>query len=252
MTATETATTPLGFKPKRSPHVPDIVVLDYGSGNIRSAERAVARTGARVTVTADRHWAVAADGLVVPGVGAFAACMEGLLGVDGAAVIAERLAAAKPVLAICVGHQVLFANGIEHGVEAAGCGIWSGTVSSTSWLGSSPYLIVSVPDDATGSSSSAHAVSARAAAPSAGSPSRVRRLTRPSEQTTRQSAWMIVQDLAPGALMLLGCDAPEQVMPTRPACAPALSSSVAVSRTERSLALPGTVAAVAAIGTLSM
>ena len=107
---------------------PEIVVLDYGSGNIRSAERAVARTGARVTVTADPHRAIAADGLVVPGVGAFAACMEGLLAVDGATVIAERLAAAKPVLAICVGHQVLFANGIEHGVEAAGCGIWPGTV----------------------------------------------------------------------------------------------------------------------------
>ena len=107
---------------------PEIVVLDYGSGNIRSAERAVARTGARVTVTADRHRAIAADGLVVPGVGAFAACMEGLLAVDGATVIAERLDAAKPVLAICVGHQVLFANGIEHGLHAAGCGIWPGTV----------------------------------------------------------------------------------------------------------------------------
>ncbi|GAA3715739.1 imidazole glycerol phosphate synthase subunit HisH [Microlunatus aurantiacus] len=107
---------------------PDIVVLDYGSGNIRSAERAVARTGARVTVTDDRRAAVAADGLVVPGVGAFAACMEGLRAVDGPAVIAERLAADRPVLAICVGHQVLFANGIEHGVEAAGCGVWPGTV----------------------------------------------------------------------------------------------------------------------------
>ena len=109
-------------------HAPEIVVLDYGSGNIRSAERAVARTGARVTVTSDPTLAIAADGLVVPGVGAFAACMEGLLAVDGAAVIAERLAAEKPVLAICVGHQVLFGNGIEHGVEAAGCGIWPGTV----------------------------------------------------------------------------------------------------------------------------
>ncbi len=107
---------------------PDIVVLDYGSGNIRSAERAVARTGARVTVTADRARAIAADGLVVPGVGAFAACMEGLVAVDGAAVIAERVAAGSPVLAICVGHQVLFGNGIEHSVEAAGCGIWPGTV----------------------------------------------------------------------------------------------------------------------------
>ena len=106
----------------------EIVVLDYGSGNIRSAERAVARTGARVSVTSDPELAIAADGLVVPGVGAFAACMEGLLAVDGAAVIVERLAAEKPVLAICVGHQVLFGSGIEHGLKAAGCGIWPGTV----------------------------------------------------------------------------------------------------------------------------
>ena len=103
-------------------------MLDYGSGNIRSAERAVARAGARVGVTADPERALAADGLVVPGVGAFAACMEGLAAVDGPAVIARRVAAGKPVLAICVGHQVLFGNGIEHGVDAAGCGVWPGTV----------------------------------------------------------------------------------------------------------------------------
>jgi glutamine amidotransferase len=107
---------------------PDVVVLDYGSGNIRSAERAVAKTGARVTVTSDPMLALAADGLVVPGVGAFAACMDGLVDVDGPEVITDRLAAGKPVLAICVGHQVLFDNGIEHGVDAAGCGIWPGTV----------------------------------------------------------------------------------------------------------------------------
>lgn len=107
---------------------PEVVVLDYGSGNIRSAERAAARAGARVTVTADPELAVAADGLVVPGVGAFAACMEGLVAVDGPAVIAERLIAGKPVLAICVGHQVLFDHGIEHGLDAAGCGVWPGTV----------------------------------------------------------------------------------------------------------------------------
>lgn len=103
-------------------------MLDYGSGNIRSAERAVARAGARVRVTADPERALAVDGLVVPGVGAFAACMEGLAAVDGPAVIARRVAAGKPVLAICVGHQVLFGNGIEHGVDAAGCGVWPGTV----------------------------------------------------------------------------------------------------------------------------
>ncbi len=107
---------------------PNIVVLDYGSGNIRSAERAVAKAGARVTVTSDPALAAAADGLVVPGVGAFAACMAGLVEVGGPRLIAERVAADKPVLAICVGHQVLFGNGIEHGVNADGCGIWPGTV----------------------------------------------------------------------------------------------------------------------------
>ncbi len=104
------------------------MVLDYGSGNIRSAERAVARAGVEVTVTADPEAALAADGLVVPGVGAFAACMEGLTAVGGPAVIARRRAEGRPTLAICVGHQVLFAVGIEHGVRADGCGIWPGSV----------------------------------------------------------------------------------------------------------------------------
>ncbi len=105
-----------------------VVILDYGSGNIRSAERAVARTGVRVEVTADPERALAADGLVVPGVGAFAACMTGLAAVDGPRVITERRAGDRPTLAICVGHQVLFSVGIEHGVRADGCGIWPGVV----------------------------------------------------------------------------------------------------------------------------
>ncbi len=105
-----------------------VVILDYGSGNIRSAERAVARTGVEVEVTADPQRALAADGLVVPGVGAFAACMTGLAGVGGPGVIAERQSLARPTLAICVGHQVLFTEGIEHGVRADGCGIWPGRV----------------------------------------------------------------------------------------------------------------------------
>lgn len=105
-----------------------VVVLDYGSGNLRSAERAVARTGVDVTVTADHEQALAADGLVVPGVGAFAACMEGLRAIDGADLVARRVAAGRPTLAICVGHQILFEAGIEHGVRAAGCGIWPGLV----------------------------------------------------------------------------------------------------------------------------
>ncbi len=105
-----------------------VVVLDYGSGNLRSAERAVAHAGADVVVTADLEQALAADGLVVPGVGAFAACMQGLTDVGGPGLIARRVAAGKPTLAICVGHQVLFDAGIEHGVRAVGCAVWPGLV----------------------------------------------------------------------------------------------------------------------------
>ena len=105
-----------------------IVVLDYGSGNLRSAQRALQRVGAEVTVTGDPHAAEAADGLVVPGVGAFAACMAGLSAVHGPRVLGRRLTGGRPVLAICVGMQVLFDRGVEHGLETPGCGEWPGTV----------------------------------------------------------------------------------------------------------------------------
>ncbi|MBC6461546.1 imidazole glycerol phosphate synthase subunit HisH, partial [Actinomadura sp. HBU206391] len=106
----------------------DIVVLDYGSGNLRSAERAVARLGVKVTVTSDSDAALNADGLVVPGVGAFAACMAGLRAVGGERIIGRRLAGGRPVLGICVGMQILFAKGVEHGVSTEGCAEWPGTV----------------------------------------------------------------------------------------------------------------------------
>ncbi|GAA2847046.1 imidazole glycerol phosphate synthase subunit HisH [Streptosporangium fragile] len=105
-----------------------VTVLDYGSGNLRSAERALARVGADVTVTADYEAAMEADGLVVPGVGAFAACMRGLREVRGERMIDRRLAAGRPVLGICVGMQILFQTGVEHGVTTEGCGEWPGTV----------------------------------------------------------------------------------------------------------------------------
>ncbi|QRP51101.1 imidazole glycerol phosphate synthase subunit HisH [Amycolatopsis sp. FDAARGOS 1241] len=105
-----------------------MVILDYGSGNLRSAERAVARAGAEVEVTADPHAAVEADGLVVPGVGAFSACMAGLLDVKGHRIIGKRLAGGRPVLGICVGMQILFARGVEHGEETEGTGEWPGSV----------------------------------------------------------------------------------------------------------------------------
>jgi len=111
-----------------SPSLPTVVVLDSGSGNLRSAERALTAAGADVTVTAELSAALDADGLVVPGVGAFAACMAGLKGVRGDEAIDRRLAGGRPVLGICVGMQVLFERGLEHGVETEGCGEWPGTV----------------------------------------------------------------------------------------------------------------------------
>ena len=82
-----------------------------------------------MTLTAESAVAENADGLVVPGVGAFAACMAGLHAVKGPRTIGRRLAGGRPVLGICVGMQVLFARGVEHGVESDGCGEWPGVVS---------------------------------------------------------------------------------------------------------------------------
>jgi glutamine amidotransferase len=106
-----------------------VVVLDYGSGNLRSAERALARTGADVTVTSDLTQAAECDGLVVPGVGAFAACMRGLNAVRGGTVMWDRLRRQRPVLGICVGMQILFERGLEHGEQTEGLGILAGDVT---------------------------------------------------------------------------------------------------------------------------
>ena len=106
-----------------------VVVLDYGSGNLRSAERALARTGASVTVTPSLEAAASCDGLVVPGVGAFAACMAGIEALDAGPVIAARVAAGRPVLGICVGMQILFEYGEEHGVVTKGLGLLPGAVT---------------------------------------------------------------------------------------------------------------------------
>ena len=108
-----------------------IAILDYGSGNLRSAERAFATAGKDVVVTSDRAVALEAEGLVVPGVGAFAACMNGLNAVDGAAIVRERLAKERPTLGICIGMQIMFSEGTEHSENGAhaGIGIWQGTVS---------------------------------------------------------------------------------------------------------------------------
>ncbi|GAB3704721.1 imidazole glycerol phosphate synthase subunit HisH [Mariniluteicoccus flavus] len=107
---------------------PTVALLDYGSGNLRSAHRALVRAGAVVTLTDDVDEAYAADGLVVPGVGAFAACMEGLAAVGGDALVRRRVDDGRPVLGICVGHQVMFSHGIEHGLDAPGIGVLGGVV----------------------------------------------------------------------------------------------------------------------------
>nr|WP_055571488.1 imidazole glycerol phosphate synthase subunit HisH [Streptomyces prasinopilosus] len=105
-----------------------VVVFDYGFGNVRSAERALARAGAEVEITRDFDTAMNADGLLVPGVGAFAACMKGLKEARGDWIIDRRLAGGRPVMGICVGMQILFARGIEHGVETEGMDEWPGSV----------------------------------------------------------------------------------------------------------------------------
>jgi len=106
-----------------------VVVLDYGSGNVRSAVRALRRAGAEVELTGEPAAAIAADGLVVPGVGAFAACMTGLAAVSARQVLAERRAAGRPTLGICVGMQVLFGEGVEHGTHTPGLAALPGVVA---------------------------------------------------------------------------------------------------------------------------
>lgn len=108
---------------------PSVVILDYGSGNIHSAAKALELAGARVTVSADRAVAEGADGLLVPGVGAFAAVMAGLESVRGGAIIEKRLTGGRPVLGICVGMQVLFEHGVERGNDTPGLAEWPGVVT---------------------------------------------------------------------------------------------------------------------------
>jgi glutamine amidotransferase len=107
-----------------------VVVLDYGSGNVRSVVRALERVGAHVELTADRRAALEADGLLVPGVGNFSACVAGLRAVGGGEVVGRRLAGGRPVLGICVGMQVLFDGSTEPAVgdQLPGLGEWPGTV----------------------------------------------------------------------------------------------------------------------------
>lgn len=107
---------------------PTVTVLDYGSGNVRSAVRALERAGAEVTLSAKPEDVLSADGLVVPGVGAFGSVMAELKAVDALRMIGRRVAGGRAVLGICVGMQVLFEAGVEHGLQSEGMGEWPGTV----------------------------------------------------------------------------------------------------------------------------
>jgi len=109
--------------------VTHVVVFDYGTGNVHSAVKALELAGAEVTLTGDRRLALEADGLLVPGVGAFSAVMEALKGVRGDDIIDRRLAGGRAVMGICVGMQVLFEHGVERGVDTEGLGEWPGTVT---------------------------------------------------------------------------------------------------------------------------
>jgi glutamine amidotransferase len=108
--------------------VPSVVVVDHGSGNLRSAQRALSHVGGDVVVTADMDLAARADGVVLPGVGAFAACMTGIRSISADRMVAARVTAGRPVLGICVGMQVLFDAGTEHGVHTEGIGLLPGEV----------------------------------------------------------------------------------------------------------------------------
>ena len=108
---------------------PLVAVLDYGSGNVHSAVKALAAAGADARLTSDRGLVMDADGLVVPGVGAFRAVAEALRASRGDELIDRRLAGGRPVLGICVGMQIFFERGVERGVDTEGLGEWPGTVT---------------------------------------------------------------------------------------------------------------------------
>ncbi len=106
-----------------------VAVFDYGNGNIHSACRALEHAGAEVVLTADRKTLLEADGMLLPGVGAFASVMRNLTAHNAASLVDQRLTAGRAVLGICVGMQVMFEHGVEHGIDSEGLGQWPGSVT---------------------------------------------------------------------------------------------------------------------------
>lgn len=103
-----------------------IAILDYGSGNIRSAQKAIERIGVATEVTSQYSSALNAAGLVVPGVGAFGSCMQQLVAVRGDELIKERLKLGRATLGVCVGMQVLFERSDES--SGSGLGVLAGSI----------------------------------------------------------------------------------------------------------------------------
>jgi glutamine amidotransferase len=106
---------------------PPVAVLDYGVGNLHSAAKALDRAGAEVRVVATVAQAAGAAGLVVPGVGAYGACLSGLASAGGAAAVAGWLEGGRPLLGICVGMQLLF-EASEEGPVSNGVGVVAGKI----------------------------------------------------------------------------------------------------------------------------
>jgi glutamine amidotransferase len=106
-----------------------VAVFDYGSGNVHSACRALEAAGAEAVLTSDRKVLLEADGMLLPGVGAFASVMRNLTKQNAASLVDQRLTAGRAVLGICVGMQVMFEHGVEHGLDTEGLGQWPGSVT---------------------------------------------------------------------------------------------------------------------------
>ncbi len=106
-----------------------VAVFDYGSGNVHSACRALEAAGAEVVLTSDRKVLLESDGMLLPGVGAFASVMRNLSKHNAASLVDQRLTAGRAVLGICVGMQVMFEHGVEHGIDTEGLGQWPGSVT---------------------------------------------------------------------------------------------------------------------------